>query len=54
MSLDSLNNIVQTVVREFKWSPETVSEMYIDDACFKGLKYWYDDIVFVHKQLKNK
>jgi len=41
-------------VREFKWSPEIISNMYIDNASYEGLRYWYDDIVEVHKQLKKK
>tara|TARA_R110002167_G_scaffold110087_4_gene280347 strand:+ start:10850 stop:10987 length:138 start_codon:yes stop_codon:yes gene_type:complete len=43
---------VKTVVREFKWEPSVIDDMFIDDADYKGIKYWYDDIIDVHKQLK--
>ena len=45
---------MKTVVREFKWSPDIVDDLFIDDADYHGIKYWYDDLFEVHKELKKK
>jgi len=43
-----------TVVREFKWTPSIISNLYVDNIDFEGLFFWYEDIEKVIKEMKNK
>lgn len=36
------------------WTPKTISKMYVDDYDFKGLVYWYNELVRINKQMKQK
>lgn len=36
--------MVLTVAREYKWTPETIGSLYLDDVDFLGLEYWYLEI----------
>lgn len=46
--------MVKSVIREFKWSPDAINHLYIDDIDYLGLEYWYNDVLEIHKEIKNK
>lgn len=39
--------MVISVVREYKWSPNEIGSLYLDDADFFGLEYWYKDVIAI-------
>jgi len=41
------------VVREHHWTPQKIESLYLDDADFFGLIYWFNDIREVNEELKN-
>lgn len=43
--------MIKTVVREHHWTPNKIESLYLDDADFFGLKYWYNDILEVNDEL---
>jgi hypothetical protein len=53
-TVNSLNNIIKTVVRYHHWTPKTIESLYLDDADFFGLLYWYDDVMEVIKEINEK
>lgn len=46
--------MVQTVVREHHWPPDKFKKLYLDDTDYLGLEFWYNDVIHVGKELKNK
>lgn len=44
--------MIRMVVREYKWTPETIGNLYLDDMDFLGLEYWYNDIVSMNKRIE--
>jgi hypothetical protein len=46
--------MVKSVVREFQWLPTEIGSLFIDDADYLGLEFWYNDIVQVAQEFKNK
>lgn len=44
--------MIKTVARYHHWTPETLKNLYLDDADFFGLEYWYNDVLVVLKELK--
>ncbi len=46
--------MIKSVVREHHWPPHVIESLYHDGIDFFGLKYWYDDIIEVDKELKSK
>lgn len=43
-----------SVAREFKWSPDILGDLFFDDEDYKGLKFWYNDVLEMSKKLKDK
>lgn len=33
-----------SVIRHYKWTPEYVEGLYLDDADLHSLEFWYNDI----------
>lgn len=46
--------MISTVVREFKWTPETIDGLYLDGVDHFGLQHWYSDIVEMLKEIETK
>ena len=46
--------MIKSVVREHHWAPDTLGVLFYDREDYLGLLYWYEDIIEVHKELKNK
>lgn len=47
--------MIKTVVREHHWLPDQIAALsFYDPDDPNGLEYWYNDILEVHEQLKNK
>jgi hypothetical protein len=46
--------MIRTVVREHKWSPAIVGDLFLDEKDFEGLVFWYKDILKVNKELEAK
>ena len=42
--------IINSVVNQYNWTPQVISEMYCDDLDFLGLTYWYEEV----KQIVDK
>jgi len=54
ISEKNLDVMIRNVVREHHWSPETIENLYLDDADFFALGYWNDDVQKVIEGLKKK
>lgn len=52
--LHNLDNVIKSVVWEFKWSPKEIDELYIDDIDHHGLIYWYNHAVEMEKKHNKK
>ena len=37
--------MIKTVVRDFKWTPQVIESLYLDGTDFRGLEYWYNDVI---------
>jgi len=46
--------MIKSVVRSFHWTCRDIESLYLDDADFLSLGYWYNDIIEVEKELKPK
>lgn len=46
--------MIVSVVREHHWTPQKIESLYLDDADFFGLKFWYNDVREVNRELKVK
>lgn len=45
--------MIRTVVQEYHWSMSEIENLYLDDADFFGLEYWYN-YIFEKVNKKNK
>ncbi len=52
--VDSIGNMIKSIVREHHWSMQIIDELYLDDLDIYGLQYWYNDVKEVSEQLKTK
>jgi hypothetical protein len=41
-------------VRDTKWSPEIIGDLFIDEQDYQGIEFWYNDIEKQIKELKDK
>ena len=46
--------MIKTVVRAHHWGPEKIESLYLDDADFFGLEYWYNDTLDHINQINKK
>jgi hypothetical protein len=46
--------MVKSVVREYKWSPDVIGNLYVDEVDYQALIYWYNDVLVINKELKSK
>jgi hypothetical protein len=46
--------MVKSIVREHKWSPSVIDNLYVDSLDYQGLIFWYEDVNEVIKELKKK
>ena len=44
--------MVKSVVREFKYTPKDIDELYLDEIDYHGLIFWYNDVLQIQKDLK--
>lgn len=44
--------MIKTVCNEYKWTPEYVSGLYLDDKDEFGLEFWYKEVVEINNKLK--
>ena len=44
--------VIKSLVRFHHWTPQQLSEMYIDDEDYLGLLYWYEDLKDYDKEVK--
>lgn len=52
--VDTLGNMIKTVVREHHWSPEIIGDLFIDGIDHEGLEYWYNDVCEAIAELKKE
>ncbi|ASD51583.1 hypothetical protein [Flavobacterium phage V157] len=48
---ENFDNCVKTIVRYFKWTPQTLNELYCDDLDINSIGYWYNDAVAISKSM---
>jgi len=41
--------MIKSVARVYRWTPEVIGNLYLDDADFLGLWYWYEDAKEMNK-----
>lgn len=46
--------MVKSVVREHKWLPTQIGSLFIDDADYNGLEFWYNDCKEIQESMKPK
>lgn len=46
--------MIKSIVDTHHWTPKTIDKMYCDDFDYKGLVYWYDELVRIDKEYKKK
>ena len=51
---ESIKNIIVSIVREYKWSPEIIGDLFFDGEDYKGMEFWYNDIKEMHGEMKSK
>lgn len=44
--------MIKTVVREYHWPPDHIGGLFIDDMDYKGLEFWYNDVIEVIEKIK--
>lgn len=49
-----MQNIIKTVVREHHWEPSIIGRLFLDDQDEEGLLYWYEDVVYCIKKIKQE
>lgn len=45
--------MVKSVIRVHHWDPRIIESLYLDDADFLGLEFWYNDVVGEDKKIKD-
>jgi hypothetical protein len=38
-------------MRDTKWSPEIIGDLFFDAQDYQGLEYWYEDIMQMIKEI---
>jgi hypothetical protein len=46
--------MIKSVVREHKWSPTIIGDLFIDCQDYQGLEYWYQDVLKVSNEIKER
>jgi len=46
--------MIKSVVREYKWSPAIVGDLFLDNIDYGGLIFWYKDTKEIEAALKPK
>lgn len=39
-------------MRDMKWSPDIIGDLFIDNEDYEGLEFWYDDVVKRIEEMK--
>lgn len=52
--LQSILNMVSSVVRETHWPPDIIGGFFIDNQDQYGLRFWYEDFKQMHDDLNKK
>lgn len=39
------------MVREFKWPPNVIGGLFIDDEDYRGIMFWYNDLAEVIEEV---
>ena len=47
-----MKNLITSVVRENKWTPDVIDNLYFDDFDYHGIFYWYDDVKLMNDEIK--
>ena len=50
---NNLDNIVKTLARLYKWTPDYINSLYVDEIDEFGLMYWFEDAKDYIKQINN-
>lgn len=43
-----------SIVDYHHWPPSEIEKMFVDDLDFKGIVYWYDELVRLNKIMKQQ
>jgi hypothetical protein len=46
--------MIRSVAREFKWPPNVIGGLFVDDADYLGLEYWYNDVLEMVNETKKQ
>lgn len=49
---ESLKNLIVSVVRETKWTPEIIDSLFFDDIDYHGILWWYEDVKTMNEEIK--
>lgn len=45
--------MIKSVVREHHFTPDVIDALFFDAQDHRGLEFWYNDIVQVHKEMND-
>jgi len=46
-----MDSMIRAVVRVYQWTPKDFESLYLDDADFFGLEYWYNDALAYNNEV---
>ena len=46
--------MIMSIVDYHHWPPSEINKMFCDDVDFKGIVYWYDELIKIKKKMKQK
>lgn len=46
--------MIKSIVREHHFPPKVIDAFFLDEIDYRGLEFWYNDIVEVDKEIKSK
>lgn len=49
---ESVDNMVKTVIRTFRYTPDTIDNLYLDDLDYHGLEFLYQDAIEHNKTIE--
>ena len=44
--------MIKSVVRQYRWTPEIINNLYVDAIDHEGLIFWYNDCVEIDMELQ--
>ena len=50
----SVDVVIKSIVRNFNWTPNVIDELFLDEIDYKGIMFWYFDLIEQKKKVEKK